>query len=137
MQFQPRTEQQIKDSKLFPKGTYDFEIIEAVEAKSKSSGKPMIELKLQVSGPAGAKKSVKDYLVEKTDGKLRHAAEACGLLSKYETGSLSDADFLHKKGKVMLTIEKDKKKVYPDRNTVLDYVTSTTAAPKGLSAYTQ
>jgi len=137
MQFQPRTEQQIRDSKLFPKGTYDFEIIEAIETTSKSSGKPMIELKLQVLGPAGAKKSVKDYLVEKTDGKLRHAAEACGLLAKYETGSLSDADFLHKKGKVNLTIEKDKKKQYPDRNAVLDYVTSTSAAPKGLSAYTR
>jgi hypothetical protein len=137
MQFQPRTEQQIRDSKLFPKGTYDFEIIKAEETTSKSSGRPMIELALQISGPAGARKTVKDYLVEKTDGKLRHAAEACGLIAKYETGSLSDTDFLHKKGKVMLTIEKDKKKMYPDRNAVLDYVTVAKAASRGLAAYTR
>jgi hypothetical protein len=68
---------------------------------------------------------ITDSLVEKRGDKLRHAAEACGLLKGYEAGSLSDADFRNKRGKLKLGIEKDKTKTYPDKNVVIDYVCAT------------
>jgi hypothetical protein len=56
--------------------------------------------------------------------KLRHAAAACGLLGEYETGELSGRDFLGKRGKLKLAIEKDRTHKYPDKNVVADYLTA-------------
>ena len=128
MEFKPRTEQEIRESRLLAKGVYEFEVLDAAEKLSKASGKPMIELKLKVSGASGISRIVTDYLVSTLDGKLRHAAEACGIVDKYNRGSLADTDFLRKRGKLKLTIEKSK--AYPDRNVVADYLTGTSA--KGL-----
>ena len=55
--------------------------------------------------------------------RLRHAAAACGLLDKYLNGILSDDDFVGRRGKLKLTIEKGTKG-YPDKNVVADYVCS-------------
>jgi hypothetical protein len=121
MTFEPKTEQEIAESKLWAKGEYAFEIVDAEEKTSKASGKPMIELKVRLSdGKAG--RTITDYLLAETPEKLRHCADACGLLDRYDTGSLSGNDFRAKRGKLKLGIEKDKKKIYPDKNVVLDYV---------------
>jgi hypothetical protein len=82
----------------------------------------MIELKVKVSGPDGSARIITDYLVEQRAYKLRHAAEACGLLDKYNTGCLTNSDFRKKRGKLKLGIEKDKTGKYPDKNVVADYV---------------
>jgi hypothetical protein len=119
--FKPRTEQEIAESRLLPKGDYDFEIVEAAEKNSKTSGKPMIELKIRVSNGSGSR-TITDYLLAETPEKLRHAAVACGLLDRYESGSLSDSDFRGKRGRLKLAIEKDKKKQYPDKNIVAGYI---------------
>jgi hypothetical protein len=119
--FKPRTEQEIAESRLLPKGDYDFEILEAAEKNSKTSGKPMIELKIRVSNGSGSR-TITDYLLAETPEKLRHAAVACGLLDRYESGSLSDSDFRGKRGRLKLAIEKDKKKQYPDKNIVAGYI---------------
>ncbi len=134
MQFTPRTEKELAESRLMPKGIYDFEIVDAFEKTSKSSGNPMIELRVKVIAPGGAARVITDYLVEKRGEKLRHAAEACGLIDTYNDGTLSDTDFHHKRGKLKLGIEKDKTKTYPDKNIILDYV-SATGAPSGHSFF--
>ena len=129
MQFQPRTEQEIIESKLLKKGEYDFEIVDAFDKASKSSGKPMIELKIRVSDGNGSPRTITDYLLAETPEKLRHASDACGVLDKYNTGSVSGSDFRGKRGRLKLGIEKDRKKTYPDKNVVLDYICVSAAAP--------
>ena len=124
MNFQPRSEQEIQDAKLWKKGEYDFEITEATEKQSKA-GKTMIELRLRISDGKNAR-TISDYLLDETAGKLRHAASACGLLDKYEHGSVADSDFRGKRGRLLLGIEKDRKKVYPDKNVVQDYICAET-----------
>lgn len=128
MNFQPKTEQEIAESKLLPRGEYDFEIVDAFEKQSKTSGKPMLELKLKLSNGKGAGRTITDYLLAEAPEKLRHAADACGLLDKYKTGSLSNNDFRGKRGKLKLGIEKDRKHTYPDKNVVLDYLCSSGGA---------
>jgi hypothetical protein len=124
--FTPKTEQEIVDSKLWKKGEYEFEVVNGEDKKSKSSGKPMIELKIRISGGNGPARTITDYLLAETPEKLRHAASACGLLERYSTGSLSGVEFRGKRGRLKLGIEKDKKRVYPDKNVVLDYVCAET-----------
>ena len=120
MNFEPRTEKQIAEGKLWRKGTYEFEVIDAAE-KTSQAGNPMIELTLRLSDGNGSARVISDYLVAKRAAKLRHAAEACGLLDRYETGCLSDADFAGKRGRLKLGIEKCKKG-YSDKNVVADYL---------------
>lgn len=82
----------------------------------------MIELKVKLCDGKGAGRTITDYLLAETPEKLRHCADACGLLDRYNTGNLSGNEFRGKRGKLKLGIEKDKKKTYPDKNVVLDYV---------------
>ena len=121
MNFNPKTEKEIAESKLMPKGEYDFEVVDAFEKLSKSSGKPMIELRLKVSNGNNGR-TLTDYLSIDRQEKLRHAADACGLLDKYNAGSVSNSDFRGKRGRLKLGIEKDRTHTYPDKNIVLDYV---------------
>jgi hypothetical protein len=120
MNFQPKTEQEIQDAKLWKKAEYPFEVTDATEKQSKA-GKTMIEVRLRLTDGKIAR-TISDYLLDETAGKLRHAASACGLLAKYDQGSLADSDFKGKRGRLLLGIEKDRKKVYPDKNVVLDYI---------------
>lgn len=133
MEFKPRTEKELAESRLWAKGIYEFEVSDAFEKLSKSSGKPMIELKVRVFRPDGTSRIVSDYLVEQRGDKLRHAAEACGLLDQYNSGSISNADFHHKRGKLKLGVEKDKTKTYSDKNVVVDYVAEHPASGGGIS----
>ncbi len=121
MTFEPKTEQEIAESKLWPKGEYAFEIVEGADKTSKTSGKPMIELRVRLSD-AKAARIITDYLLAETPEKLLHASKACGLLDRYKAGSLSGNELRGKRGRLRLGIEKDRKKVYPDKNVVLDYV---------------
>jgi len=117
MNFKPYTEQEIADRKLWPKDDYAFEITEAEEKISQKGGNPMIELKVKISRPDGQAKTITDYLLEQTPEKFRHCCEACGILSKYESGMVSHDDFVAKRGRLRLGIEKAKKgSEYHDRN---------------------
>jgi hypothetical protein len=130
--FKPCSEQEIADRKLWPKGDYAFEIVEAEEKVSQQGGNPMIELKLKISRPDGLPKTMTDYLLEKTPERFRHCCEACGLLAKYESGVVSDDDFVGKRGRLRLTIEKAKKNSeYPDRNVIADYLCEPAPAKAG------
>jgi hypothetical protein len=121
MNFQPKTEQEIAESKLWAKGEYPFEIVDGFDKNSKTSGKPMIELKVRLSNGKGAARTITDYLLEETPEKLRHASKACGLMDRYNAGTVIGKDFRGKRGNLKLGIEKGKKG-YFDKNVVLDYV---------------
>lgn len=120
MNFKPSTEQEITDRKLWPKAVYPFEIIEGEDKVSQGGNNPMIELKVKISRPDGSSRTITDYLLEKTPEKLLHCCKATGLLDRYESGSVSGPELRGKRGKLRLGIEK--KKGYPDRNVVADYV---------------
>jgi hypothetical protein len=121
MNFQPKTETELASYKLWKKGEYSFEIMEAIE-KTASTGKLMIEMKVKVFDGDGGEKIVTERLLVETPLKLAHAAQACGIHDKYLAGEIADADFVGKTGRLFLGIEKDKQHKYPDKNVVTDYV---------------
>lgn len=122
MEFKPCSEQEIARMKLWDRGEYPFEVIEGSDKTSKKSGKPMIELKLKLSNGKGAAKVVTDYLMPQMPEKLRNACRSTGMLDKYDTGNVSGRDFLGRKGRLKLGIEKDKNGQYPPKNVVKDYL---------------
>lgn len=130
MKFAPKSEKEIAEENLIKPGFYDFEVVDATEKTSKS-GNEMIELKLNVFD-GDSPRIVIDYLLESMAFKLRHAADACGLLPNYEAGSLLADDFKGKSGKLKIKIDKDKSGQYADKNGVGDYVKrEATAIPDG------
>lgn len=134
MKFDPKSEKDIAEAGLWPVGEYDFEVKDASEETS-ASGNDMIKLTLHVFNNDSERITVFDYLVhtEKAAYKVRHFAEATGMLAQYERGELSSDECVFKTGRCKLGIKKDKAGQYPDKNAVADYVKATgavkTAAP--------
>lgn len=130
--FKPKSEQEIREAQLAPKGDYDFDVLEAKDGVSKS-GNPMITLKLGVFNGDAMRWHITDHLVAAMEAKLRHFADTTGLLGRYEMGLLSAQDCIGRAGRVRLVIEQDETGKYPDKNTVRDYVVrpaKALAAPK-------
>jgi hypothetical protein len=121
MNFTPKTERQIIEDMLWEKGEYEFEVIAAKEGTS-HQGNEMFTLKLRIADGSGRSRTLTDYLLPSVPRKFRHAAEACGLGDKYSTGSISDTDFVGKRGKLKLGVERDGERKYSDKNVVVDYV---------------
>lgn len=121
MKFQSKSEKEIKEMNLLPAGEYDAEIGTAEDQVSQK-GNEMIKLDVTVFDAKGGRHFVFDYLLEAMAFKLRHAAEACGLLGKYETGLLTSDDFIGKGCRVKLKIDVSKDGKYPDKNVIADYV---------------
>ena len=105
MQFQPKTKQEIDDSRLLPKGEYDFEIVDA-EEKTSAAGNDMIELTVRVSNGNGLTRTLTDYVMAQRLAKLYNCCAACGILEKFNCGTLSDDDFPGKRGRLKLVVEK-------------------------------
>jgi hypothetical protein len=120
MQFRPSTETEIATNKVWPRGVYDFQVVEAEEKLSANKGNPMIELRIEVTRSDGATRFIRDYLLAQRPEKLLHAAAACGVSDKYQNGLLGPDDFVGKRGSLKLGIEKSKN--YPDKNVVVDYL---------------
>lgn len=123
MRFQPKTENEVAAAGLWPKGTYDFEVAEAAEKQS-SKGNDMIELVVRLFDAEGKSRKVFDWLVDTEGGayKIRHFAEATGMLEAYERGELRASDMEGKAGSCIVIISKDKTGQYPDKNAISDYV---------------
>ncbi len=121
MKVQPKTEAEITAANLIPAGEYMFEVIEATEKTSKN-GNDMIALKLSVHADDYAR-GVFDYLVdiESMAYKIRHFADATGLLPQYEAGQLSADDMIGVTGKCKIA-QQPEKDGYPAKNVVKDYV---------------
>ena len=128
MTFTPKSEAAlIKENEerntLWPKGEYDFEVVNYEDAISKKSGADMIHLELKVFHPDGGSQTIHDYLLASMLHKLRHACEAIGILDRFEEGTLEARDFDSGVGKVMLKVDKAKPNSgYRDKNSVDDYV---------------
>lgn len=122
LEFQPKTEEELKKSVLLDKGEYDFDVIGAEEQTSKASGNPMIKLTLKVYGNNGETAFVYDYLLAALEYKVKHFCDTAGLTTEYQLGILTADMCLNKCGKVKLDIQKDKTGQYEDKNVVKDYI---------------
>lgn len=137
MRFTPKNDDELNP--ILPEGIYGFEISKGEDKVSKikedgSGGNEMIELLIRVFKPDGSFILVNDYLMEAILYKVSHAARACGLYEKYESGSLHGEDFVGKTGELKLGIQKASGN-FPEKNTVKDYVVpkegQVSAPPKG------
>jgi hypothetical protein len=119
MEFVPKTEKQLAESRPLHAGVFQFEILEAWE-KTSQAGNPMIELKVQVSNGNGISRTMPDYLLAKRLEKMLHCCMACGIREKFDSGSVSADDFVGKRGRLRVGLEK--KRGFPDRNVIEDYI---------------
>lgn len=103
-------------------GDYDFNVYDASEEVS-TEGNEMIKLTLHVLNPEGQRRTVFDYLVntEKGQWKVRHCAEAIGMLPQYERGEMETIDIVGRMGRLKLRL-KPASGQYPARNSVGDYI---------------
>ena len=133
MRLTPQTEKQAAEAALlatglFPRGDYPFEIVKATDTHSKA-GNEMIELQVRVFDKNDRSRVIRDWLLEGefTSFKVRHFAEAIGMLPQYEKGELKAEDLEGKTGTCKVRIKKDKKGLYPDQNSISDYINPTAA----------
>lgn len=135
MRFAHKTEAEITAAGLWPAGEYDFEVKDAAEKESKT-GNDMIELQVNVFDAEGNRTTIFDYLVhtEKAAYKVRHFAEATGMLTQYESDEMNAHDCVYKSGRCKIIIKKDKDGQYPDKNAISDYVKAAETAQRSSAA---
>lgn len=121
MQFEPKTEKQLREEMLMPPDEYDATVIEAEDATSKK-GNPMIALVLRVYRKDGRTAQLRDWLMPTMGLKLLFFCEAAGLKDKYASGDVTADDCHQRDVRVKVGIRKDATGQYPDQNTVLDYI---------------
>jgi len=132
MKFKPKTEKEIAEANLWPKGDYAFEILEADETTS-NSGRDMIKMKVKVFNDAGKSQNIFDYLMpDVMEYKLRHIAEAAGLLNDYERGELQAYTLVGKTGFCKVGVSVDKSGAYPDKNSIADYLVDKPASKQSI-----
>jgi hypothetical protein len=123
LQFAPKPESELID--LLETGEGNYEVIEAIKKYSKSTGNPMIELKLHVWDSKGQEGTLFDYLMLTGSNfslrKIRHFCYSCGLGHLYEKGSLAAMDCVGKAGKLKIDFQKGNNG-YQDKNVVKDYI---------------
>ena len=119
MQFDPKTETQLDEAQMIPKGaTCDFEVVQAADKRSKA-GNDMIEVKLRV-WHSERDYLMHDYLMPSVAHKLLHFCEATGLTQHYAAGDLAAAHCVGRTGILIVGVEAAKDS-YPARNKVADY----------------
>ncbi len=133
MTFKPKTDRELAEENLLPKGEYDYEILEA-DAKTSKSGNEMIELKLRFFHGESGTRVFKDYLLEAMAGKLKHFCVSHGMQDHYDKGTLLAQHCEGLSGRAVVGIKKDKTGQYPDANTVFDYVVAKSSAASTPSA---
>jgi hypothetical protein len=119
----PLSIQELKQGDLIPKGIYKFEILNAEDTISKS-GNDMIKLQIKIWLEDGRERIVFDYLLEALEYKLGHFADVVGLMDQYNSKTLNSYDCIGKCGSVKIGIQVDKSGQYPDKNIVVDYITT-------------
>lgn len=119
-------------------GEYDFYVSEIISKKSKGGldkdGNQkkiydMLEVTLKIINSSGSERQLKDWIMivqdeEPMGFKLRHFAATCGLIHKYDDGTLDTRDFFNKHGKVKIGV-RDYTDQYGERkkqNSVIDYI---------------
>jgi len=104
MKHTPLTDEEIAASGLLAPGIYDFEVASA-EDKVSSKGNDMIEVKLNVYEADGTIRPIRDWIMPQMTKKFKHFHNACGMMDKYESGSLEASDVIGKSGKCMIKQE--------------------------------
>ena len=120
LEFQPKTEKEVSEAMLAPAGDYDFEVLKAEDATSKT-GNPMITVTIGLYRDGSVKNRVTDYLLPAMEAKLRHFCDTTGLLARYEAGTLEAADCEGRAGQVRIVVDPAKDK-YQAKNSVKDYI---------------
>ncbi|HEY4831965.1 MAG TPA: hypothetical protein VIH61_05325 [Waddliaceae bacterium] len=124
MSYTPKSDEQLDKEGLMQPQTCDFEIKEATQGPSKSSGNLMITLALKVFDAEGNSQTVWDYIVFGTnfgERKFKYAAKACGLLNEYNAGTLVYTDFEGKNGKCEIAIQ-EAQNGYGAKNIIKEYI---------------
>lgn len=133
MQFKPKTEKEIREAQLWPKGEYDFRVQKAEMAisgeRSKTPGTKFIKLNVAVYNPDGAYRFVNGILHPAMDAQLRHFCEVGNMIEKYETGTLEPEDCVGVEGRLKLKI-KDAQGDYPAKNEISDFIPARKAEQK-------
>lgn len=120
MKFTAKTEKQLNDERLIPDKTVcDYEVVNALDTKSKKSGADMIELHLKVYHGEGFV-LMRDWIMEAMAHKLLHFCEASNLMKPYAAGTLCAADCVGAAGK--LRVKVDPEGDFPAKNSVKDYI---------------
>lgn len=111
MNYKTRSEKELAEANLLPKGEYPFEIIDAREQQSKA-GNDMLVLEIDlISTETGARRRVTDYIVPGSiwaDKKLHDLMWSIGLGEKYAAGSIAADELLNKSGVAGVGIDKGK-----------------------------
>jgi hypothetical protein len=97
MNYTPRSEKELAEASLLPKGEYPIEFVNAEEAKSKKSNNDMLVIDVDILTESGGRRRVRDYIVPGTiwaDKKLADLMNAVGL--PYHAGALSVDGLLSK-----------------------------------------
>ncbi len=133
MFIKPKTAQEILDSRVWPEGEYCFECVAAQETLSKNSGAPMFVLTLTFQNETGQYQTIRDYITEVMEYKLRTACEAMKMMDVYNSGEIKAEDFLRRVGSAFIAIEKGKKREdgthYSDKNVLKKYIVSDNINP--------
>jgi hypothetical protein len=113
LQYKKRTEAEANSmatsGATIPAGDYRFKIT-GCERQHSKSGNPMLVVKFAVRMPTGEIIPLTEWLLltDQWDWKLRHLADACGLLAKYDADTLDALDFIGKTGDFTLTHQTNK-----------------------------
>lgn len=125
MQFQPKTEKELQEALVWPKGEYDFEVKSAEKAvsgdKSKNPGMEYIKLNVQIWNADGETRFVNGILHPKMEVQLRHFCYATGLGAMYENGTLGPHHCDGRTGKLKLKV-KEAEGPYPAKNEIQDFI---------------
>lgn len=122
MRVEPKSEAEIQALNLRNPGEYDFAVLEA-EEKLSQKGNEMVELKIQMEDSEGRRFTLFDYLVsiDSMAYKVRHFAEATGLLPEYEKGDMAAEYMIGRTGRCKVGVQ-PAKGAYPAKNVVADYI---------------
>jgi hypothetical protein len=141
MQFEPKSEAQLRAEMLISEGEYDFEVLKA-DDKLSSGGNDMIALVMRVWDHEGVERQVRDWLVNSDAAmcqlKIRNFCASTGLMEQYQDGSLDAMACTGVAGRVAIGSKTDPQ--YGPQNTVQGYVCEAAEAvqaeplPKGPTA---
>jgi hypothetical protein len=122
MDFTPKDEKDLIQFELLPDNTVcDFDVLSSEDKRSKN-GNDMIEINVGIYVEGKIRQRIFDYLLPLMEAKLRHFCDTTGLLTEYESGTLTAVMCRGRSGKCRIGIQKDKNGEYPDKNIIKDYV---------------
>lgn len=126
MNFTPLSEAELNAQRgILTPGHADFEVIEAIDTVSKSSGNPMIKLTLKAWDAEGRQGVVFDYLVSNAQWKIKNFFESIGRPETYDSGNIDATLLVGATGKAEIEIQKDTTGKYGDQPKIKDYVNKT------------